>query len=59
MRGVASGAREIYFFRDREMPLFLLTAYAKNRKSDLSGAERNGFKLLTRMLAESYRKANR
>lgn len=34
-RGKRGGARIIYFYFSNEMPLFALTAYAKNEKSDL------------------------
>src|ERR1700761_525878 len=40
-KGTRGGARIIYFFHDRDVPLFLLTAYGKNERADLSGAERN------------------
>jgi hypothetical protein len=55
-RGKRGGARVIYFYYDLKMPLFLLTAYAKNERADLSQAERNDFKRLTKALIESYGK---
>jgi hypothetical protein len=53
-RGKRGGARVIYFYYNTSMPLFALTAYAKNARSDLSQADRNGFRALTQLLVESY-----
>lgn len=36
------------------MPVFLLTVYGKNRKADLSAAERAEFKKLTETLVKEY-----
>jgi hypothetical protein len=58
-RGKRGGARVIYFYHDPGLPLFLLTAYAKNVRDDLSQAERNGFRKLTKLLVERYGKATR
>lgn len=41
------------------MPLFLLTAVAKNEKVDLSQEERNDLRDLTKGLIESYRRPRR
>jgi hypothetical protein len=35
-RGKRGGARVVYFHYDAGMPLFALTAYAKNERADLS-----------------------
>ena len=40
-RGKRGGARVIYLFGGRDIPLFLLAAFAKNEQADLSGAERS------------------
>lgn len=37
-RGKRGGARVIYFYHDRDMPLFLLEAHAKNEQDNLSQA---------------------
>ena len=58
-RGKRGGARVIYFFHSAELPLFALTAYAKNVRADLSQAERNDLRRLTTLLVESVRKGNR
>jgi hypothetical protein len=54
-RGKRGGARVIYFFHSPTMPLFLLTAFAKNERSDLSQSERNSFRTLTKLLVDTYR----
>src|SRR5580658_1114033 len=46
-RGKRGGARVIYFHHDANLPLFLLTAYAKNQRDDLSQQDRNDFRQLT------------
>lgn len=54
-RGKRGGARVIYFFHSADVPLFALTAFAKNDRTDLSQEERNGFRKLTKLLIETYR----
>lgn len=49
----------IYFHHDAEMPLFALTAFAKNERADLSQDDRNGFKRLTALLVESFKRRQR
>ena len=58
-RGKRGGARIIYFFHNASVPLFLLTAYAKNVQSDLSGQDRNDFRLMTRDLVSAYRRGKK
>ena len=55
-RGRRGGARVIYFFHDLEMPLFLLDAYAKNEKTDLSETERHRLYYLTRQIVEAQKR---
>lgn len=57
-RGKRSGARVIYFFHSVNLPLFALTAYAKNERENLSQADRNAFRRLTKILVESYRRTD-
>jgi hypothetical protein len=54
-RGKRGGARVIYFFHDAGMPLFLLTAYAKNDRDNLSHSDYAAFQQMTRMLVNFYR----
>ncbi|MEO1264988.1 MAG: type II toxin-antitoxin system RelE/ParE family toxin [Pseudomonadota bacterium] len=55
-RGKQGGARVIYFYHSEAMPLFALTAFAKNQRADISQADRNGFRELTTRLKEAYLK---
>lgn len=55
-RGKRGGARVIYFHHDPGMPLFALTAYAKNERADLSQGDRNDLRRLTALLVASFRR---
>lgn len=58
-RGKRGGARVIYFHHDAGMPLFALTAYAKNERADLSQEDRNDFRRLTARLVEAFKRRKR
>lgn len=58
-RGRRGGARVIYFYHDAGMPLFALTAFAKNERTDLSQQDRNDFRRLTTLLAETFKRRKR
>jgi hypothetical protein len=53
-RGKRGGARVVYYYHGDAMPIFALTAYAKNERADLSQADRNDFRRLTALLVERY-----
>ncbi|MBV9287841.1 MAG: type II toxin-antitoxin system RelE/ParE family toxin [Hyphomicrobiales bacterium] len=53
-RGKRGGARVIYFYHSADVPLFALTAYAKNERADLTQKDRNDFRRLTKLLVEGY-----
>lgn len=55
-RGKRGGARVIYFHHDAGMPLFVLTAFAKNERADLSQQDRNDFRQLTTLLVEAFKR---
>ncbi|HTB23102.1 MAG TPA: type II toxin-antitoxin system RelE/ParE family toxin [bacterium] len=55
-RGKRGGARVIYFHHDAGLPLFALTAYAKNERADLKQKDRNDLKKLTVLLADTYKR---
>jgi len=55
-RGKRGGARVIYFYHDADMPLFALTAYAKNERADLSQQDKNDFRQLTTMLVGAFKR---
>ena len=44
----------IYYYHSERLPLFLLTAYPKNEKANLSKAERNAMKTLVQTLVAGY-----
>ena len=58
-RGKRGGARIIYFFHSAKIPLFALTAFAKNERSDVSQEDRKAFRELTKLLVETYRRKRR
>jgi len=45
----------IYHHHSERLPVFLLAAYAKNEKANLSRAERNVMKRLVPILVAGYR----
>ena len=53
-RGKRGGARVIYYYHSERLPLFLLTAYPKNEKANLTQAERNAMKRLVKILMAGY-----
>jgi len=53
-KGKRGGARVIYYYHSERLPLFLLTAYPKNAKADLTQAERNAMKRLVQILVAGY-----
>jgi hypothetical protein len=44
----------IYYYHNERLPLFMLTAYPKNEKANLSKAERNAMKRLVQILVAGY-----
>jgi hypothetical protein len=52
--GKRGGTRVVYYYHNERLPVFLLSAYAKNRKANLSMAERNAMKRLVPMLVAGY-----
>ena len=49
----------IYFYHSADISLFALAAYAKNEQADLSQKDRNDFRKLTKLLAETYGRTKR
>jgi hypothetical protein len=49
----------VCFFHSAELPLFALTAFAKNERADLSQQERNALRGLTKQLIETYPRKRR
>jgi hypothetical protein len=53
-RGKRGGARVIYYYHSERMPLFLLAAYAKNEKANLSKSEKNAMRGFIPLLVVRY-----
>jgi hypothetical protein len=53
-KGKRGGARVIYYHHSERLPVFLLAAYAKKEKANLSRAERNAMKRLVPILVAGY-----
>ena len=56
--GKSGGIRVIYYFHDKSMPLYLLTAFGKNEKANLSKEERNLLAKAVKELVASWRQRN-
>lgn len=52
--GKRGGTRVIYYYHNDRLPVILLSAYAKNRKANLSQAERNAMRRLVPALVAGY-----
>ena len=50
--GKSGGYRVVFFFRSEEMPIYLLTAYRKSDKGDLTAAERNSLYRIAKALGQ-------
>src|SRR5829696_5046738 len=55
-RGKRGGARVIYLFGGRDIPLFLLAAFAKNEQADLSSTERSALSRQVVAMVSRYRR---
>ncbi|HEV7370701.1 type II toxin-antitoxin system RelE/ParE family toxin [Arenibaculum sp.] len=53
-RGKSGGVRVIYYYHSRNVPIFLLTLFAKNEKANLSKAERNALAAVAKRIANAY-----
>ena len=57
--GKRGGARVIYFFHNESLPVFLLAAYGKSEKANLTKAERNAIAKLVPLLVVEYARGSR
>ena len=55
-RGKRGGARIIFFYHDMEMPLFILEAFAKNDRANLTQSECHELRQGTELIVESYKR---
>lgn len=53
-RGKSSGVRVIYYYHNPDMPIFLLTVFAKNERDNLSQRDKNVLKQLVTELVKTY-----
>lgn len=53
-KGKSGGARVIYYYHNETIPLFLLTAFGKNEKANISPTERNHLAKLANLLQKHY-----
>lgn len=58
-RGKSGGARVIYYYFDRSVPLYLLALYAKNERADVSADEKKTMRTLVKSLADQARAKRR
>lgn len=54
--GKSGGARVVYIWRNDKFPAFLITVFPKNKKANLTKAERNALKKRADEIFESYRR---
>ncbi len=53
---IRGGARVVFLFSGEDMPVFLLTVFAKNEKTDLSARERTSLIAAAQQMVEDYRR---
>jgi hypothetical protein len=54
-RGKRGGYRTITFFSGEDLPVFLITVFGKSEKANLTKAERNELRKLSKVLVSEYR----
>ena len=54
-KGKRSGARLIYYYHDKTIPLTMLTAFEKSERANISKSERNELKILVKKLVKSLK----
>lgn len=54
-KGKSGGYRIVYFRTGPDLPVFLLTAFGKGEKANLTRAEANALAAMTKRLADAYR----
>jgi hypothetical protein len=53
-RGKSGGVRIVYYYHCSDVPVFLLTVFAKNEKANLTKAERNMLAIAAKRIATAY-----
>ncbi|MCY4281557.1 MAG: type II toxin-antitoxin system RelE/ParE family toxin [Gammaproteobacteria bacterium] len=54
-RGKSGGARVVFIFADEDTPVFLLTVFAKNEKTNLTVGERAALIISAKKIIASYK----
>ena len=54
--GKSGGARVVYILRNKGFPVFLVAAYAKNEKANLTKRERNELAKLAESIFDKHRR---
>ena len=54
--GKSGGYRVLHFYREEGIPLFLLTAFAKNERANITPKEQTELIALCGLIAEAYRR---
>jgi hypothetical protein len=54
-KGKSGGYRTITFYTGESLPVFVLTVFAKGDRVDLSKAERNSLRTITKAIVAEYR----
>ncbi len=57
--GKSGGFRIVTYYHSPALPVFLITAFGKNQRSDLTKAEANALGAMVKAMAEAYRKRTR
>jgi hypothetical protein len=57
-KGKSGGVRIIYYFHSEIMPLYLLTVFGKNEKSNISSEEKNLLSKIVKKLVVFWRQKN-
>lgn len=53
-KGKSGGARVIYFYYNKSIPLFMLTIFGKGEKDNITKSKRNDLAKLTLLLKNNY-----
>ncbi|HSW69448.1 MAG TPA: type II toxin-antitoxin system RelE/ParE family toxin [Gammaproteobacteria bacterium] len=53
-KGKSGGARIIYFYYNQNIPIFLFTAYKKNKKINLTAAEKTTLRKIIKLIVAEY-----
>ena len=54
-KGKSGGVRIIYYYHNTEMPLLLLTGFAKSEMENLNAADKNAMKKVIPLLVSEYK----